>query len=236
MEPGAQGKSELRVLVVEDDSNTRFELLDVLTSGGFDARACASAWEARREIESGYDLVLLDVGLPDGDGLELCRELRRAGDSTPVIVVTAHGEPERIVRGLDTGADDYLTKPFDSAELLARVRSVMRRAGPKEQEHRLSVGAVWLDTQAYTCGIGNRELTLTPREFELLAFFLRFPQRAWTREQIIERVWSQGFVGDERTVDLHVARLRAAIEKDPRDPQWIETVWRIGYRFREPER
>jgi DNA-binding response OmpR family regulator len=222
-----------RILLVEDDERIRKELLDALRASGFDVDVSVLTRHARLALQREYDLVLLDLGLPDGDGLDLCRELRARGRSVPVIILTARDAPAQRVRGLDVGADDYVVKPFHLPELIARVRSVLRRAGRTAGPGR----AQWLDLsadpQSRTAKRGERVLDLTRREFDLLLFFLRFPGRTWTRDQLLDRVWGASFGGDARTVDLHIRRLRAKIEDDPSDPKYLATVWGVGYRMGE---
>lgn len=225
--------SQVRVLLVEDDGRIREELVDALRAAGLEVGAAATLAEARRMAAGSYDLVLLDLGLPDGDGLDFCRELRQRGSGLPVLVLTARDAPEARVRGLDVGADDYVVKPFHMPELIARVRSLLRRArrgfGPGRVEH----GQLWIDPETRRAGRGDTELPLKPREFDLLLFLMRNPGRAWTRDQLLDRVWGPAFSGETRTVDLHVRRLRAKVEEDPSDPLLIQTVWGVGYRMAE---
>jgi DNA-binding response OmpR family regulator len=223
-----------RILLIEDDERIRKELLDALRASGFDVDVSVLARHARLALEREYDLILLDLGLPDGDGLDLCREMRARGRSMPVIILTARDAPEQRVRGLDVGADDYVVKPFHVPELIARVRSVLRRAGRAVGPGRAQWQDLVADPEARTARRGDRQLDLTRREFDLLLFFLRFPGRTWTRDQIVERVWGSSYEGDARTVDLHVRRLRAKVEDDPSDPRYLATVWGVGYRMGEP--
>ena len=223
-----------RILLVEDDHELRRQLQDSLRGSGFSVAPCATFREAEAELgRSDFDLILLDLWLPDRDGLDLCRQLRFDGNPVPVIILTSRDEPDEVVRGLDVGADDYVVKPFRAPELLARIRSVLRRVVPGHTRVAVAVGPISANVETHRAMVGDVELTLKPREFDLLLFFLRSPGRVWTRTQLLERVWGPQFSGDDRTVDLHVARLRAAIEENPRNPQWLETVWRVGYRFRE---
>ena len=151
----------------------------------------------------------------------------------PIIILTARDAPEDRVRGLDVGADDYVIKPFHLPELIARVRSVMRRAGHAFGPGRVQHGILWADPERHVAGLDRTEVVLKPREFDLLLFLLRHPGRTWTREQLLDRVWGAEYEGDIRTVDLHVRRLRAKIEEDASDPRYLETVWGVGYRLRE---
>lgn len=222
-----------RLLLVEDDLRIRRELVDALQAAGYSVEVAASFAAARQALESRRDLVLLDLGLPDGDGLDLCRELRHNGSEVPILMLSARDQPEQRVRGLDVGADDYIVKPFHLPELLARVRSALRRSGAAASPARLAVGDLWLDRESRRVGRGEQRVQLKPREFDLLEFLLQHPGRAWTRDQLLARVWGPGYEGDARTVDSHVRRLRAQIEVDPADPVFIETVWGVGYRMRE---
>jgi len=220
-----------RILLIEDDERIRKELLDALRASGFDVDVSVLARHARLALQQDYDLVLLDLGLPDGDGLDLCRELRASGRSVPVIILTARDAPEQRVRGLDVGADDYVVKPFHVPELIARVRSVLRRAGRAVGPGLAQWRDLTADPESRTAQRGGEALDLTRREFDLLQFFLRFPGRTWTRDQLLERVWGPSYEGDARTVDLHVRRLRVKIEHDPGDPKYLATVWGVGYRM-----
>jgi two-component system response regulator ResD len=222
-----------RLLLVEDDLRIRRELVDALEAAGYAVEVTASFAAARAALDTRRDLVLLDLGLPDGDGLDLCRELRRTGSGVPILILSARDQPEQRVRGLDVGADDYIVKPFNLPELLARVRSALRRSGGAASPARLGVGELWLDRESRRVGRGELRVQLKPREFDLLEFLLQHPGRAWTRDQLLARVWGPGYDGDARTVDSHVRRLRAQIEADPADPVYIETVWGVGYRMRE---
>lgn len=220
----------IKILLVEDDqilletlaynlSRERYEV--VRASDGVTALTLA------RETQP--DLILLDIMLPELDGLSVCRILRRELE-TPIILLTARGgEVDRIV-GLDCGADDYIAKPFSLGELYARMRAVLRR-GRREPETRLESGDLTLDVVAHRASACGRDLELTPREFDLLAELIRHKGTVLTRDLLLERVWGNDFGGDTRTVDVHIRGLREKIERDPADPQRIETVRGIGYRF-----
>jgi DNA-binding response OmpR family regulator len=221
------------VLLVEDDRPIRMAIQEALETSGYSVTPCCLVADARKQDSAKFDLALLDIGLPDGSGFDLCREIRFLDPCFPIIFVSARDEPEDVVEGLDLGADDYLVKPFTTVELLARVRSVLRRASREREDERIVFGELWADVCGRQAGVGAKLLDLKPRELDLLVFFMRSPGRVWTRLQLLDRVWEVDFKGDERTVDVHIARLRAAMEENPRDPQWIETVWRTGYRFRE---
>lgn len=228
--PAAAGR---RILLVEDDERIRKELLDALRAASFDVEVAISLEGARRSAERDYDLILLDLGLPDGDGLDLCRSLRASGRGLPIIILTARDAPEQRVRGLDVGADDYVVKPFHLPELVARVRSVLRRAGRSVGPGEVNLGELSADPESRVARRGGRPIELKRREFDLLLFLMRHPGRTWTRDQLLDRVWGADYDGDSRTVDLHVRRLRTKVEDDPSDPRLIETVWGVGYRLRE---
>ena len=229
-------EARTRVLLVEDDEPIRTRLAASLTGASFEVDEAATVGEARAALTRTFDLILLDLGLPDCDGLDLCRELRREGNSTPIVILSARDATQQRVRGLDLGADDYLVKPFELDELFARIRSVLRRAGHQAGGGRLTCGELWADPDTRAAGLGDRTVELKPREFELLHFFLRHPGRVWTRDQLLERIWGPGYGGETRTVDVHVRRLRAQIEEDSSDPHYIKTVWGVGYRMAEGSR
>lgn len=224
---------DTQLLLIEDDARIRRELLDALRAAGFAVDVAISVNDALAAIKRHYDLILLDLGLPDGDGLDLCRRVREGGRGVPIVMLTARDAPEQRVRGLDVGADDYVVKPFHLPELLARIRSVLRRAGRGVGAGVARCGELWADPESRTAGRGDAPLDLTPREFDLLVFLLRHPGRAWTRDQLLDRVWGPTYDGEVRTVDSHVRRLRSSIESDPGDPRYIGTVWGVGYRMNE---
>ena len=218
-----------RLLLVEDDVRIRTRIAAALGNAGYAVEQVGSVTDARIALCRTFDLVLLDLGLPDQDGLDLCRELRRAGDRTPIIVVTARDATHQRVRGLDVGADDYVVKPFQLDELFARIRSVLRRSVQHESAGRVAAGDLWADPRTRTAGRGPEEVSLKPREFDLLLFLLRHPDRVWTRDQLLDRVWNAAVGAGTRTVDLHVRRLRAKLERDPGDPRCLRTVYGVGY-------
>ncbi len=226
-------KTEPQILVVEDDSRIRKELLDALRASGYGVEVSVSLESARFALQREHDLMLLDLGLPDGDGLDLCRALRAQGRGLPILILTARDAPDQRVRGLDVGADDYVVKPFHMPELLARVRTLLRRAGRSAGPGPVRIGELWADPESRTAGKGDETFEMTPRELDLLLFFLRHPGRAWTRDQLLDRVWGSTYDGERRTVDSHVRRLRAMVEDDASDPRYIETVWGVGYRLSE---
>ena len=225
--------SGTRVLLVEDDERIRELLQEAFSEGEFALATARDLARARMMVDDGFDLILLDLGLPDGDGLELCTELRERADMTPILVLTARGEPNERVRGLEAGADDYLTKPFHLPELEARMSAILRRTQGTPTSGRVTWSDLWVDPNTREAGVGDTLLDLKKREFELLLFLVRNPGRAWTRTQLLDRVWGPDRSCDERAVDLNVARLRAQVEKNAERPRCIQTVWGVGYRLAE---
>ncbi|MCZ0858078.1 response regulator transcription factor [Actinomyces israelii] len=226
-----------RILLVEDEENYREPLALSLRRDGFevveaqDGAAAIERFEAagRSGGPASIDLVLLDLMLPRLSGTEVCRRIRRIS-RVPVIMVTAKdSEIDKIV-GLEIGADDYVTKPYSYRELLARVHAVLRRShedGP--QELLLSAGRVMMDVERHEVRVDGEAVTMPLREFELLELFLRNPDRVLTRSQIIERIWGANYVGDTKTLDVHVKRIRAKIEVEPSAPRLLTTVRGVGY-------
>ncbi|MFG2367278.1 response regulator transcription factor [Streptomyces mirabilis] len=232
-----------RVLVVDDDPTVSEVVAGYLTRAGFDVDVAADGPSAvARAMAQPPELVVLDLMLPGMDGLEVCRRIRETGP-LPVIMLTARGDEEDRILGLEVGADDYVTKPFSPRELVLRVESVLRRAGALATAQSapsaprltgLGAGPLALDPTARRATRHGQELALTIREFDLLEFFLRNPGRATSREELMRRVWGWEF-GDLSTVTVHVRRLREKIEDDPARPGLINTVWGVGYRFDVPE-
>jgi len=219
-----------KLLLVEDDQTLRETLAYNLTREGYtviEADNGVTALDLARAESP--DLIVLDVMLPELDGLTVCRTLRREMD-VPIVLLTARsGEVDRII-GLDSGADDYIVKPFSLGELLARLRAVLRR-GRREPETKLQSGDLLLDVVGHRAWRGNQLLSLSPKEFDLLAELVRHKGAVLTRELLLQRVWGFDFEGDTRTVDVHIRWLREKIEDDPANPQRIETVRGLGYRF-----
>ncbi len=224
-----------RILVVEDESSLALLLVYNLESEGFLVEHVDRGDEAElRLAEAPPDLVILDWMLPGVSGLEICRRLRARDDTRdmPVIMLTARGEESERVRGLSVGADDYVVKPFSTPELMARVHALLRRARPERVASRLTAGDIDLDRETRRVKRGGREIHLGPTEFRLLEYFMEKPGRVFTRAQLLDSVWGMSAEIDERTVDVHVGRLRKALirsrEKDP-----IRTVRGAGYSFDE---
>jgi len=224
----------LGVLVVEDEES----FLDALTVGlsreGFDVTTARDGQQALALFDKGhFDVVLLDLMLPKMSGLDVCRTIR-ATSSVPIIVVSAKGEEVDVVLLLEIGADDYVTKPYRLRELVARIRAVLRRREGHDEgqvEEVISLGDIRLDIDARRCFLDGTEIKLRKKEFSLLRLLLENPGRVLTRDTLIERVWGNDYVGDTKTLDVHIKRLRSLIEEDPRVPSHITTVRGVGYRF-----
>jgi len=220
-----------KILLVEDDRRIRIEVMEAMRAASFDVETAVSVKGAREMLEREFDLVLLDLGLPDGDGLDVCREIRGGGRGVPILILTARDEPTHRVRGLEVGADDYVVKPFHMPELVARVRGLLRRSGRQVGDGVYRLGELWADRDVRRAGRADLEFTLRRREFDLLLFLMQHPGRPWSREQLIDRVWGSDFDGDARTVDIHVRRVRQQIEPNPSRPRWLMTEFGVGYRM-----
>jgi DNA-binding response OmpR family regulator len=220
-----------RILIVEDDADIALGLQLDLRNEGYDVETVADGEDAsRRAREAGWDLILLDVMLPTKDGLEICRDLRRAKVRTPVLMLTARTHEAEKVMGLDMGADDYVTKPFSPRELRARIRALLRRTAP-EDEPVQKVGACEVDfVRAEIRSAGGRT-DLTAIELKMLQLFLRNPGRVVTRGQVIGEVWGRDVFVTDRVVDTHIVKLRRKIEPDPQQPRHLVSVRGLGYRF-----
>lgn len=224
-----------RILIVEDEEPLALLLRYNLEAEGYAVDSVARGDEAEIRLrEQVPDLVLLDWMLPGLSGIELCRRVRARGDTErlPIIMLTARGDESERVRGLATGADDYVVKPFSVPELLARVRALLRRTKPGHVATLLLAGDIELDRETRRVRRSGRELHLGPTEFKLLEFLMQSPGRVFTREQLLDGVWGHDVYIDERTVDVHVGRLRKAINR-PRSPDPIRTVRGAGYAFDE---
>jgi two-component system response regulator MprA len=225
------GERAARVLVVEDDREIASALALELDHAGYEPRAVADGPAALTAV-SEWDphLVLLDLGLPTLDGLEVCRRIR-VESQTPIVVLTARGSVQDRVAGLDAGADDYLAKPFSLEELMARVRSTLRRARLRDEGERLELAGVVLDARARSVRRDGQAIELTPREFDLLELFMRHPGMALTREIMASSVWGYDFLGGSNVIDSYVRYLRKKLEQ-PGQPRLIHTVRGVGYAFR----
>lgn len=219
-----------RVLVVDDDAALSEMLQIVLRQEGFESSWCGygdRALAAFREYRP--DLVLLDLMLPGKDGVEICRDIRRES-GVPIVMLTAKSETMDVVSGLEAGADDYIPKPFKAKELIARIRTRLRRQAPENEVDTLTLGDLSISVSGHSVRRGDEEINLTPLEFDLLLTFARRPRQVFTREQLLDEVWGYRNAADTRLVNVHVQRLRAKIEKDSESPELIITVRGIGYK------
>ena len=222
-----------RILIVEDEVSFSDPLSYLLKKEGYDVAVAETGPDGLAEFDkNGADLVLLDLMLPGLSGVDVCRALRQRS-SVPVIMLTAKDSEIDKVVGLEIGADDYVTKPYSSRELLARVKAVLRRLAEPEDllPSTLESGPVRMDVERHTVSVDGRSASLPLKEFELLEMLLRNSGRVLTRMQLIDRVWGSDYVGDTKTLDVHVKRLRAKIEPDPSNPVHIVTVRGLGYKF-----
>ena len=222
-----------KILVVEDEASFSEALSYVLTKEGFEVVVADTGDGAITAFDKGgADLVLLDLMLPGLSGTEVCKQLR-SRSAVPIIMLTAKDTEVDKVVGLELGADDYVTKPYSKAELIARIRAVLRRQGDvsNPQEGVITAGPVRIDVERHQVNINNELISLPLKEFELLEILVRNSGRVLTRAQLIDRVWGSDYFGDTKTLDVHVKRLRAKIESDPANPTYIQTIRGLGYKF-----
>jgi len=231
------GEMTASLLVVEDDETIRETIRDALLLEGYAVTACGDGREALenlRRVENGqpYALVVLDLMLPGLGGMEICRQLRQAGDGTPILVVSARDSETDRVLGLEVGADDYLTKPFGMRELVARCRALLRRSAPAQPLARVLEHAN-LRLYPEECRVtrDGRDVNLSPKEYRLLELFMQHPRRVWSRDKLLEQVWGLDYFGDSKTVDVHIRWLREKVETNPSAPEHLITVRGFGYRF-----
>ena len=221
-----------RVLVVEDEESYSDALAYMLRKEGYDVAIAATGPDALAEFDRhGADIVLLDLMLPGLPGTEVCRQIRQTSN-VPVIMVSAKDDEVDKVVGLELGADDYVTKPYSPRELVARIRAVLRRGSePELAPMTLEAGPIRMDVERHVVTVDGTDQRLPLKEFELLEMFLRNQGRVLTRGQLIDRVWGSDYVGDTKTLDVHVKRLRAKLEPDPSDPKYLVTVRGLGYKL-----
>lgn len=235
----ATAVSTARLLLVEDDESIRETVREALKAEGFDVQACGDGAEALASLSDpgaeAVDLVVLDLMLPGLGGLDLCRQLRKNENTTPILVISARDSETDRVLGLEVGADDYLVKPFGLRELVARCRALLRRS---QLESNAETPALVfrhdnLCLYAEECRVSrdDQDLNLSPKEYKILELFIKNPRRVWSRDQLLERIWGIDFVGDTKTVDVHIRWLREKIEDEPSAPKHIRTVRGFGYRF-----
>jgi two-component system, OmpR family, response regulator MtrA len=223
-----------RILLIEDDPSIREVVTLGLGRAGYRVSATADGRDGlARARQEPFDLILLDVMLPSMDGLEVLRGIRRDG-TKPVVMLTARTDTTDVVVGLELGADDYVTKPFELSELVARIRAVLRRAGAEPSTATLRLGSLEVDPGAFTVVRDGEPVALTATEFRLLIELARHPGQVFTRELLLQRVWNYDYLGDSRLVDVAVQRLRAKVEEDPARPALVVTVRGVGYRLDPP--
>lgn len=229
--------SDRKILIVEDDHEiAEVVALNLKDMGLTPVHAYNGGEGLKMALQGGFDLIILDLMLPQMDGMSVCSGIRKDDPVTPVLMLTAKsGEIDRVL-GLELGADDYMVKPFSLRELSARVKALLRRSQlgrgePDRAPELYSFGSLELDLTMHKARLGERELDLTVKEFELLSLFIRNPGRAYSRADILRAVWGYDFEGYEHTVNTHINRLRNKIEEDPSRPRYLKTVWGIGYRF-----
>ena len=231
--------STRRLLVVEDDESIRETVGEALRAEGFEVQTCADGSSALNlitaETSDPVDLIVLDLMLPGLGGLDLCRELRRINNTTPILVISARDSETDRVLGLEVGADDYLVKPFGLRELVARCRALLRRSSQSEtspsQQHSFTHANLCLYPSECRVTRDGTDLTLSPKEYKILELFIQNPKRVWSRDQLLEKIWGIDFIGDTKTVDVHIRWLREKVEQEPSSPQLIRTVRGFGYRF-----
>lgn len=225
--------SSFTILVVEDEDAIRGMLMMVLEQAGLTPIAVADAEDAQKVMDDKLpDLILLDWMLPGISGVEWARRLKKEPiyRDIPIILLTARGEEEDKVRGLEIGADDYMTKPFSPKELVARIRAVLRRSGKIQGQAQITVGDLILDTEQHRLSIGDKQLEVSPTEFRLMHFFMTHPDKVYSRTQLLDQVWGRSVYIEERTIDVHIRRLRRILEEYGRE-DLVQTVRGFGYRF-----
>jgi len=225
--------SSFNILVVEDEDAIREMLMMVLGQASFLPVAAADAEEAQKALDDNLpDLILLDWMLPGISGVEWARRLKKEPiyRDIPLILLTARGEEEDKVRGLEIGADDYITKPFSPKELVARIRAVLRRSGKIQGQAQITLGDLILDTEQHRLSVGDKQLEVSPTEFRLMHFFMTHPDKVYSRTQLLDQVWGRSVYIEERTIDVHIRRLRKILEEYGRE-DLVQTVRGFGYRF-----
>jgi two-component system alkaline phosphatase synthesis response regulator PhoP len=240
--PTEPGERKISLLVVEDDENISSAISEYFSRAGYTVKTVEDGlMGVKAALDEIPDAVVLDIMLPKMDGLAVCRELREKANHLPILMLTAKDDVVDKVLGLEMGADDYITKPFSLRELEARIKSVLRRSktpakvdGAKD-EAQISRGNLRIDPARREVTIGERQVDLTPKEFDLLRLFASNPGRVFPRKYLLEKIWDYSYEGYDRTIDSHINRLRAKIEDNPENPQMVLTVWGIGYKFSDEQ-
>ena len=227
-----------KILIIEDEKNIAELERDYLEANGYEAQIVFDGNVGVTQVQNGnFDLVLLDLMLPGIDGFEVCREIRKISD-IPVLLISAKREDIDKIRGLGIGADDYITKPFSPSELVARVGAHLSRyerltaKSTPEESNEIAVGALHIDRNARRVYVGGEEVSLTNKEFDLLIFLAQNPNIVYSKESLFDKIWGLNSIGETSTVTVHINRIRDKVEADTTNPQYIETVWGAGYRFR----
>jgi len=230
---------QTKVLIVEDDKEIARVIAVNIEDLGLETEHVTNGMEGLdRALSGDFSLIILDIMLPRLDGISLCRNIREKDKQIPILMVTARAEEIDRVLGLELGADDYMTKPFSVRELTARIKALLRRSqisldSTEKKEIELSIGDLSIDFNKRKVILNSKEIEVTVKEFDLLALFIRNPGRAYSRSELLSLVWGYEFQGYEHTVNTHINRLRNKIEKDAADPEYLKTVWGVGYRFAE---
>ena len=222
-----------RILIADDDVNIAELISLYLTKEGYETKRASDGREALSMVPIfDPDLIILDIMMPEMDGYEVCREVRK-NNSTPIIMLTAKGETFDKVLGLELGADDYMVKPFDTKELVARVKAVLRRLDAKENNaKKINFENLMINLSNYSVAYMNENVEMPPKELELLFYLASHPNQVFTREQLLNQIWGYEYYGDTRTVDVHIKRIREKLGNDEEHPKWnIKTVWGVGYKF-----
>jgi DNA-binding response OmpR family regulator len=237
------GDRKLRLLVIEDDEKILEAITEYFARAGYDVETAEDGLSGvQAALNERPDAIVLDLMLPKMDGLAVCRELREKAPYIPILMLTAKDDVVDKVLGLEMGADDYITKPFSLRELEARIKSVMRRvraaarAEGASEDAPITRGRLRIDPAKREVTVGDRQVELTPKEFELLRLFASNPGRVFPRKYLLEKIWDYSYEGYDRTIDSHINRLRAKIEENPENPQMVLTVWGIGYKFSDEQR
>nr|WP_246072940.1 response regulator transcription factor [Paenibacillus dokdonensis] len=226
------------VLIVEDDDNIRRFISINLTTNGFVVSEAAFADEALQSFTTNRpDVVVLDIMLPDANGFEVCRKIRERDPAVIIVFLTARGQDLDKIKGLELGGDDYIVKPFNPLELVARINAILRRTeiALKPPKSVLQAGPIRMDLNSNKVFKNDVYIELTPKEFQMIRAFLEHPDTALSRNELMNLVWGEDYIGDPKTVDVHVRKLREKIEDNCSKPHWIETVWGLGYRFRKDD-
>ncbi|MEK4063965.1 MULTISPECIES: response regulator transcription factor [Paenibacillus] len=226
-----------RILIIEDEQDISRILKDYITLQGFDVHIADNGVDGLRLLEAVQpDFIILDIMLPDANGIELCRQIRDK-TRTPILILSARSSDTDKVLGLGFGADDYMTKPFSLSELVARIQAHLRRmeslGNPLPQDELISIGTLTIDKKAYKVTQGGREISLSAKEFELLFFLAEHRNQVFSKSQLLDQIWGYTSFGDESTITVYIRRLREKLEADPSNPEYLKTVWGVGYKFNQ---